>query len=121
MRRAFSAQNVGLRCGGDQRRCPEFTSAAYSSKVVWVLVYSSSMELRLLTSSMRSTSVRWRPLRFWRRAGRRARTAAGSNVCSLVERRLYKVDTSSRVVFSLGDNRNNCVYRGITLNSLSLS
>lgn len=34
IRRALSRQKVGLRWGGDQRRWPERTSAAYSSKVV---------------------------------------------------------------------------------------
>lgn len=56
--RAFSAQNVGCRCGGDHRRCPEFTSATYSSNVVCVFVYSSSISLSFFRSSRRSSSVR---------------------------------------------------------------
>jgi len=107
--RAFSAQNVGLRWGGDQRRCPEFTSAAYSSNVVCVFIYSSSISFRFWRSSTRSWSVRWRPVTFWRSDGRRASTAAGSKDCLFVDRILYKDETRSLVVFSFGDSRRSCV------------
>jgi hypothetical protein len=36
----------------------------------------------------------------------------------LAERRLYKEDIRSLVVFSFGDNRRSCVKRGITSYSL---
>lgn len=116
--REFSAQNVGLRWGGDQRRCPEFTSAAYSSNVVCVFVYSSSISFRFWRSSTRSWSVRWRPVTFWRRAGRRASTAAGSKDCLFVDKILYNDESRSLVVFSFGESRSSCVYRGITSYSL---
>ena len=86
--RAFSAQKVGFRCGGDQRRCPECISAAYSSNVVCFFVYSSSTSFRFFKSSRRSSSVRCRPFMFCKRAGRRTKTAVGSRDCLLEERRL---------------------------------
>lgn len=54
IRREFSAQKVGLLCGGDHRRWPEFISDAYSSKVVCVFVCSSSISFKFFRSSRRS-------------------------------------------------------------------
>ena len=111
MRRAFSCQKVGLRWGGDQRRWPELSSAAYSSKVVCVLVYSSSSSVSAWRSSTASSSDRWRDLRLVRRAGRRARTAVGSRVLRFVTKRFRRVERRRRVVFSLGEILSSCVYR----------
>lgn len=58
IRRAFSLQKTGLRCGGDQRRWPDCTSAAYSSNVVCVFVYSSNISDSDFKSSRRSGSVK---------------------------------------------------------------
>lgn len=108
--RAFSTQKVASRWGGDQRRWPDWISAAYSSKVVCELVYSSSISVRDLRSSRRSGSERWRPLRFERRAGRRACVAAGNSVDLFegAERMFRSVERSNRVVFSLGERRSSC-------------
>jgi hypothetical protein len=103
--RAFSRQNVGLRCGGLQRKCPESTSALYESNVVCVFVYSSSVSLRLWRSSRRSWSLRCLACNVLRRLGRRAKTAAGSRVCGFAEMRFLRVLRRRRVVFSLGDSR----------------
>ena len=45
----------------------------------------------------------------------------GSNVFWLRERRLRRVDTRSRVVFSLGERRNNFVYKETISYSLETS
>ena len=64
-----------------------------------------------LRSSSRSGSVKWRPLRFERRAGRRAVVVEGRRVDLLAgeERRLRRVERTRRVVFSLGERRRSWV------------
>lgn len=116
---AFSRQNVALRCGGDHRRCPELTSSAYSSKVVWFLVYSSSILRSASRSWRRSGSVICRPARLLMRPGRRAVVAAGINVSGFVDNKLWSVASSNLVVFSFGDTRSRATYKGTTSWSLS--
>jgi len=86
---------------------PDWTSAAYSSKVVWELVYSSRISVRAVRSSSRSGSVRWRDLRFWRTVGRRAAVALWRREGLFFEgvRRFRRVESRRRVVFSLGERR----------------
>ena len=74
-------------------------------------VYSVSMSVRLVRSSRRSGSVRWRPLRFERREGSRAEMVAGRRRERFIwgARRLRKVESRRRVVFSLGERRRSCV------------
>jgi len=67
--------------------------------------------VRLSRSSRRSGSVRWRPLTFCSRAGRRAVVAMGRRIERLDDgvRRFNRVEMSSLVVFSFGDRRRSCV------------
>jgi hypothetical protein len=67
------------------------------------------MSRSLERSSSRSGSASWREDRFWRMAGRRASTAVGRRVFWFVERRLLRVLTRRRVVFSLGERRRRLV------------
>jgi hypothetical protein len=60
-------------------------------------------------SSRRSGSANWRVLRFWSRAGRRARTAVGRSVFWFWVRRLRRVEMRRRVVFSFGERRRSWV------------
>ena len=74
-------------------------------------MYSSSIAVRAFRSSRRSGSVRWRPLRLERRAGRRAVVAIGRRVDLLggAENRFNRVERRIRVVFSLGERRRSWV------------